>query len=372
MTVNKYSLSGCLTHISFSNLTDKPQQYMLAATEYEAALFDYDTLKILKSFPHFHHNFTCIRQIGFLPNNIGQLYARFSDDSLAIWSDTNFEKPKLIRPFEVRQQFLERTHAIKMNLSPQTNLTDAQIAEQITVNTTNSRLEYVTFSSDAKAMCVTSSDGHLMTFKNQHQDNNWHVDKVFRTNGSIASQCMFVSLMPPYEYLFCVTSGGDLTLVSLNKPSFFVNVQSSLTKSMVMSANSLMLGATLIDGECLIFSLPEIIEDFQTKILEYCDVSLPKPPTAGESINKISKSSLQRMLSLYSEYPAKYRPIIWELLMELPENTDAFSVLVQKGLHPCTMDLEQRYPLSNASEMQKLKCICSFLANWCKVSISHI
>lgn len=368
MTLNDYVLIGALRHISFSKSSGhKSQQYMLAATELEMAFFDCDTLKILKSFKPFNEHFVYIRQIGFLPTNTGQVFGHFSDDTIAIW--TNYDRPKRIRPLQKRHQYLERTAPIEMDLNHAADVTDEYTLQ--TTNRSNGRLVCVTFSSDASIMCVTSSDGYLMTFNNS-PDGKWRLDKVFRTkDGLIVRQCMFVSPTPPYDYVICVTAGSDCTLLSLQKPSLNMIVQTSLIKTMVLSSNSRMLATTLSDGECLVFSLPEIVDDFQTKLRDVPgEVALPKYPEHLPSMKgsrQMLKLRFRRMLSVNNEYPLKYRPIIWELLMDLPQNANAFGVLVKKGLHTCTLEFEQRFPLPNDSEMQKLKCIYSFLVNWCKV-----
>lgn len=76
---------------------------------------------------------------------------------------------------------------------------------------------------------------------------------------------------------------------------------------------------------------------------------------------------MQRILKEYSEYPSKYRQIIWKNCLQLPDNRTAFTELLKKGYHPCVKNYNELYPLKDISAHRNLKRIVSALAFWSKV-----
>jgi hypothetical protein len=88
-------------------------------------------------------------------------------------------------------------------------------------------------------------------------------------------------------------------------------------------------------------------------------------------INKsLPKTRLIPILNEFSHYPEKYRPIIWRTILQLPQNSNTFLQLLQKGQHPCVINYDQHYPIIDQREMRTLKKIVSCLAHWSKI-FSH-
>ena len=46
----------------------------------------------------------------------------------------------------------------------------------------------------------------------------------------------------------------------------------------------------------------------------------------GANVNSISFACVQELLLAYGEYPAKYRLLVWDFLLRLPHNSEAFQV----------------------------------------------
>ena len=63
------------------------------------------------------------------------------------------------------------------------------------------------------------------------------------------------------------------------------------------------------------------------------------------------------MLEAYGEYPAKYRPLVWRFLLQLPENADAHAWLKARGEHAHDGDLARIVPHINALDADELTVV---------------
>ncbi|KAA3681060.1 uncharacterized protein DEA37_0013428 [Paragonimus westermani] len=83
-------------------------------------------------------------------------------------------------------------------------------------------------------------------------------------------------------------------------------------------------------------------------------------PTGG----LLDRRRLRLLLKEFGHFPEKYRLFIWRSVLQLPYNTQAFAVLVQKGNHPAYANLPARYPIRGRKLMRVLQRVCSALAFW--------
>lgn len=89
---------------------------------------------------------------------------------------------------------------------------------------------------------------------------------------------------------------------------------------------------------------------------------------------RISERSLTAYLSIHGEFPDHHRPLIWRLLLKLPENSVAFSDLVRCDIHPSYKNLFERYPIAARRLFVRLQSVCSHLAHWSPIfgEVSYI
>ena len=73
---------------------------------------------------------------------------------------------------------------------------------------------------------------------------------------------------------------------------------------------------------------------------------------------------LRKILGGYGEYPVKYRLFIWKNLLQLPENHEAFSSLIDKGTHAVYVNIHEEYPIKSRKLLRVLQRTCSALAHW--------
>lgn len=81
----------------------------------------------------------------------------------------------------------------------------------------------------------------------------------------------------------------------------------------------------------------------------------------------LTRQRLLSILSEYGEYPEHYRQIIWKSMLQLPNNTDAYCNLMEKGEHLCTRTYGQSLFVFDPVLQKKVKRIVSYLCNWSKI-----
>lgn len=98
-----------------------------------------------------------------------------------------------------------------------------------------------------------------------------------------------------------------------------------------------------------------------------CMDSATPSKTEIEQKMKICMDSarLRRILMQYGEYPDKYRSIIWRSLLNTPNNRDAYSSLLDKGIHSVYKDIEKQFTIHSTATLKNLKRLLSCLAHWC-------
>lgn len=80
-----------------------------------------------------------------------------------------------------------------------------------------------------------------------------------------------------------------------------------------------------------------------------------------------NRTKLSAFLDHHSEYPGRYRPLIWRFLLQLPENIDAYEGLSSQGMHQEYCDLSRTYPISDTVVLERLARVCSALTWWSPV-----
>lgn len=85
------------------------------------------------------------------------------------------------------------------------------------------------------------------------------------------------------------------------------------------------------------------------------------------SEKRVNQKKLQAFLEKHTEYPARYRSLIWRFLLKLPENSSSFADLVNRGIHPSFEDLHSTYPIPARKLFDRLQKLCSQLAHWAPI-----
>ena len=78
----------------------------------------------------------------------------------------------------------------------------------------------------------------------------------------------------------------------------------------------------------------------------------------------VNRKRLQTMYEHHHEFPKKYRLLIWRFLLRLPENTENYHTLLQRGMHPSVANLKAKCPLRSQRLLRRLERLLSCLAHW--------
>ena len=82
---------------------------------------------------------------------------------------------------------------------------------------------------------------------------------------------------------------------------------------------------------------------------------------------RITTMKLRAYLRMNDQFPPRFRTLIWRFLLKLPENTDAYVDLVNRGPHNGFVDLENKFPLRSRRVFERLHRCCCQLAHWSPV-----
>mmetsp|Transcript_7554 Transcript_7554/g.14056 ORF Transcript_7554/g.14056 Transcript_7554/m.14056 type:complete len:1248 (+) Transcript_7554:1420-5163(+) len=82
------------------------------------------------------------------------------------------------------------------------------------------------------------------------------------------------------------------------------------------------------------------------------------------STSSLQHCNLKKMLQFYGQYPEKYRLLVWRFLLQLPNNTEAYTGLYNKGVHSAWAQLHKKYPVKSQQLFSKLERVLSTLAYW--------
>jgi hypothetical protein len=80
--------------------------------------------------------------------------------------------------------------------------------------------------------------------------------------------------------------------------------------------------------------------------------------------SELNYDRLKSVLKKYTEYPDKYRTIIWKYLLSLPMKKTLFESYIKGDIHPAFKDLYKTYQVKSYRMYNKLARVCSALAHW--------
>jgi hypothetical protein len=79
----------------------------------------------------------------------------------------------------------------------------------------------------------------------------------------------------------------------------------------------------------------------------------------------VQRRRLAQLLRSYQRYPDRYRMLAWRVLLQLPENRDAFSILLARDVYPAYVhELQRKYPIQNHRLFRRLQRVLSAIAHW--------
>ncbi|KAJ3407502.1 TBC1 domain member 31 [Chytriomyces hyalinus] len=85
---------------------------------------------------------------------------------------------------------------------------------------------------------------------------------------------------------------------------------------------------------------------------------------AKENTTLLNRRKLLKYLKHYGSYPDDYRTMIWRFLLKLPENRDAYEILLEKGIHSSVKDFRKKFPLKSDRIAKSMERTLSCLAHW--------
>lgn len=333
--------SAPIKHISFSN---NKINNLLTASSVEAILWELKNYT--KYFTLNTYSGAQIQQILFTPAG-DFLVACFQNDTIQIWKHETMKSVKQIIPSELKH------------------------------------LKSIAFTMNGRAMAISGLVPVLILFSMD----TWKALKSIDLLKYNISGVQKISFIPQ---MFDGGSNKILALLSSDCFLYFFDIESlkiihtihpesSGIRKFVVSPTGRYFLCILQQGEVNIYNTSYVM-DYVKKPL---DTSTNKvlPCTSGshkcvehsperaevQQRMKICMDSarLRRILMQYGEYPDKFRSIIWRSLLVTPRNKTAYTVLVDKGIHPAYKDIEKQFTIHSSITLKNLKRLLSCLAHWC-------
>ncbi|XP_047535697.1 TBC1 domain family member 31 [Vanessa atalanta] len=331
-----------IKHISFSN---SKINNLLTASPVEAILWELKNHT--KYFTLNTNSGPQIQQILFTPAS-EYLVACFQNDTIQIWRHETMKSVKQIIPSELKHlksvAFTMNGRAMAMSgLAPVLILFSMdtwKALKSIDLLKYNiSGIQQLSFvpqifdGGSNKILALLSSDCILYFLDIESL-------KVIHTIHPESSGIRKFVVSPTGKYFLCILQQGE---VNIYNSSYVMDyAKSSLDETTPRN----MLPCSSISRKCVEHS-PKRVEVQQR--MRIC----------------MDSARLRRILMQYGEYPDKFRSIIWRSLLVTPRNKTAYSVLVDKGIHPAYKEIENQFTIHSSVTLKNLKRLLSCLAHWC-------
>ncbi len=78
----------------------------------------------------------------------------------------------------------------------------------------------------------------------------------------------------------------------------------------------------------------------------------------------VNENKLREFLAAFGEYPERYRGLIWQFLLKLPNNSNDYDRLAALGVHHKYDRFYLLYSMRTQSHYERLQMLCSILSHW--------
>lgn len=328
-------------NISFSN---NKANNLLTASTVEAILWEQNNYT--KYFTLNTYLGAQIQQITFAPGG-EYLVACFQNDTIQIWKHESMKSVKQIIPNELKH------------------------------------IKNVAFTMNGRAMAMAGLTPTLILFSMDTWKGLKSID-LSKYDISGAQQVAFVPQVfdgGANKILAILSSDCVLYMLDLESMTILHRIrnESSGIRKFVVSPTGKYFLCILQLGEVNIYNTSYVMDVVCNATCDQPKIELPststhnctpsETPLKNEIEQKMricmDSARLRRILMQYGEYPDKFRSIIWRSLLNTPKNRDAYSSLVDKGIHPVYKDIEKQFTIHSSATLKSLKRLLSCLAHWC-------
>ncbi|XP_041981929.1 TBC1 domain family member 31 [Aricia agestis] len=339
------SLSGHTAHIKHISFSNHKTECLLTASPVEAILWE------LKNYTKYFTLTTFasaqIQQIMFAPSS-DYVVACFQNDTIQIWRQESMKSVKQILPNDLKH------------------------------------MKSIAFSTNGRAMAMAGLSSLLILFSMDTWKALKSIDLI-RYDISGIHQLAFVPQMfdgGSNKVLAMLSSDCTLHFLDLERLTIVhcIHPETSGIRKFDISLTGKYFLCILQQGEVNIYNTSfvlDIAHSTQQEVKKSVELSQSvkkkshkvKSKHKEEIENKtktcMDSSRLRRILMQHGEYPEKYRATVWKKLLATPDNKKAYSLLLDKGIHPSYKDIEKQFTIHSTITLNSLKRLLSCLANWC-------
>ncbi|XP_056649082.1 TBC1 domain family member 31 isoform X1 [Diorhabda sublineata] len=329
LTGHKYNVQN----VSFS------KNYMLTASTYEAIIWNLESFTKMQVL-NLEQECT-LKYVAFIPVS-GNVLACYQDDLIQIWSHDIYKNLKQFSP----------------------------------TNWKNCSIKSISFTKNGQIMVVAGQSPKLSLF---HLETFKHLKTISLADHLQTIRCTeFVSR--PYDggnnnILIVLSGQGILYFLNIEESTILNELQCEMEiHRFVCSSNGNYIVCQLTSGEVLLFN----IQQYLTSTIEIRVQKVPKKfkPNTKKSLGEIRlvKNEIDNLLDIkklrsileeYGEFPDIYRTMIWERLLDLPNNSYEYSSIINHVTIISFENLYQKYPLEDKMFLRSLKKLLNNIVTWC-------
>lgn len=217
-----------------------------------------------------------------------------------------------------------------------------------------------------------------------HDADTWQPTKLIDTNRlNIHGVQQLLFLPQPLDggcnkVLAVLSMRRNVHLVNLECLTLIttISIESSNVSQIATSYSGKYLACVLKMGQINIYKSEKLLNNHFGKpcLPADADRKINKRKFTFESIELdqeidkcLSEDRLSKILSQFSQYPDKHRPVIWKKMLKTPNNYDAYCDLMLRPVHPCCRKLDKSITIRNSIYLKHTKRLMSSLMHWCPV-----
>ncbi|XP_065370226.1 TBC1 domain family member 31 [Calliphora vicina] len=373
-----------ISEISFPGQPLEPKNLAIIRTGHSALLMDLDTFNCSYRLD-FDKIIMSLKFASFLPNS-EHIMTAFTNDTLHIWSGVTLEVVRIIYPLKLRDKKL---HSQEQNPDikdiPEFSLDSAMkdVTKQaecfpkfINKNLTDGLIISYAYKTEGSALILSTWDNYLLILSVY----TFEISLMYRLKDFVLLQLAVLS-KPNDTFVLGLTNRKMIVLLDCENVEYKLIVDLGPSRYLSISLDNKYLAISQISGELSVWSLGHLLAVLKsqkncmsllrTAFKQKKTVKMPCNESESQFQEELKKlltpQRLQQILQEYHCYPAKYRPIIWCSLLQLPNNRLQYQELLQMGV-PSAVDMQAKsIHIKNATLKRSLIKCWSCLSQWCKV-----
>lgn len=182
-----------------------------------------------------------------------------------------------------------------------------------------------------------------------------------------------LNLVWKYSKILAILSGSGVLYfydLELQKVVNQLSQESDIIKFHISPVNNFLAliltsGAVCVYNLLLFTSVPKVVESpVKKKQINLKKVKVNMVIIKKEKEDVLNVAKLKPILKEYGEFPKMYRAVIWDSLLQLPNNSEQYKNISSHITLESFPDLKKQYPLESEQSIRSLRILLNNLVSW--------